>query len=66
MVCTGCARCENFKRDFVARTFALIAPVQPVVHRASCSNKTVPNAPKWYETNQIMMLGSIGVGWERC
>ena len=65
MVCTGSARCENFKHDFVARTFALIAPVQPVLHRVSCSNKTVPNAPKWYEMHQIMRLGSIGVGWQR-
>ena len=29
-----------------ARTFALIALVQPVLHRALCSNKTIQNAPK--------------------
>ena len=46
MVCTGCARCENFKQDFVARTFALIAPVRPVLHRVLCSNETIPNTPK--------------------
>jgi len=34
-----------------ARTFALIALVQPVLHRALCSNKTIQNAPKHYETH---------------
>ena len=63
MVCTGCARCENFKQDFVARTFALIAPVRPVLHRVSCSNEMVPDAPKHYETQQKMSLGSNGVDW---
>jgi len=33
----------------MAQTCALIAQVQPVLHRASCSNKTLPNAPKHYE-----------------
>ena len=61
MVCTGCARCENFKQDFVARTFALIAPVRPILHRVYCRNKMVPNAPKHYETHQNMSLGSDGV-----
>ena len=64
MVCAGCVRCENFKHDVVARTFALIAPVRPILHRVSCYNVIVPNAPKWYEMHQIMRLGSIGVGWE--
>jgi hypothetical protein len=56
-----CARCEKFWRDFVVRSFALIAPVQPVLHRVSCSNEMVPNAPKLYETQQNMSLGSNGV-----
>ena len=46
----------------MARTCALIAPVQPVLHRVSCSNETLPNAPKYYETHQNMSLGSNGVG----
>ena len=50
--------CENIRRDFVARTFALIAPVQPILHRVSCSNEMVPDAPKHYETQQKMSLGS--------
>jgi len=45
----------------VARTFALIAPVQPILHRVSCSNEIVPNAPKHYETHQNMSLGPGGV-----
>ena len=61
MVCTGSARCKNFKQDFVARTIALIAPVRPILHRVSCSNEIVPNAPKHYETHQNMSLGPDGV-----
>src|SRR6185369_10212269 len=61
MVWIGCVRCENIRRDFVARTFALIAPVQPILHRVSCSNEMVPNAPKHYETHQTMSLGPDGV-----
>ena len=58
----GCVRYEKFRCIFVARTFALIAPVQPVLYRVSCSNETLPNAPKHYETHQNMSLGSNGVG----
>ena len=56
-----CARCEKYWCDFVARSFALIAPVQPVLHRVSCNNEMVPNGPKLYETQQNMSLGSNGV-----
>ena len=52
----------KFRCDFMARTSALIAPVQPILHRVSCSNKTLPNAPKHYETHTNMSLGSNGVG----
>jgi len=47
----------------VARTFALIAPVQPILHRVSCGNEILPNAPKHYEMHQNMSLGSNGVDW---
>ena len=60
----GCIRCvclEKLQRDFEARTFALIAPVQYALHQVSCSYKTIPNAPKHYETYQNMSLGSNGV-----
>ena len=36
----------KLQHDFVARTFALIAPVQYVLQQVSCSYETIPNAPK--------------------
>src|SRR6185437_15956980 len=57
----GCVHCEKFQNDFMAQTCALIAPLQPVLHRVSCSNETLPNATKHYETYQNMSLGSNGV-----
>ena len=56
-----CVRCQKFWCEFVARTFALIAPVQPISHRVSCSNETIQNAPKHYKTHQFMSLASNGV-----
>ena len=53
----GCVRYQKFWCDFVARTFALISPVQPVLHQVSCSNETIQNAPKYYKTHQYMSLG---------
>ena len=35
MVWIRCVGCEKTRRDFVAQTFALIAPVHPVLHRVS-------------------------------
>jgi hypothetical protein len=61
----GCIHCEKFGHDFVARTSALIAPFQHVLHRVSCSNEIVPNAPKHYETQEKMSLKSNGVDWVR-
>ena len=61
----GCVRCEKSQRDFMAQTFALIAPVHSVLHRVSCSYETIPNAPKHYATHQNMSLGSNGVDWVR-
>ena len=45
----------------MGRTFELIAPVQPILHRVSCSNETLQEAPKCYEMHQNMSLGSNGV-----
>ena len=45
-----------------ARTFAIIASVQPVLHRVSCSNETLLNAPKYNEMHKNMSLGSNGIG----
>ena len=61
----GCVRCEKSRHDFVARTFALIAPVWRVLHQVSCSSETVQNAPERKETHQNMSLGSNGVDRER-
>ena len=60
----GCFHCEKSRCDFVAQTFALNAPVHPVLHRVSCSYEMIPNAPKHYETHQNMHLASYG--WIRC
>src|SRR6185312_471020 len=57
----GCIRCEKSRRDIVAETFALIAPVHPVLHQVSSSYETIPDAPKHYETHQNMSLVSNGV-----
>ena len=63
----GWFRCKKFRCEFVARTFALIAPVQPVLHRVSCSNETIQIAPKHYKTHQNMSLRSNGwIGFVRC
>ena len=53
--------CEKSRRDFMARTFALIAPVQYVLHQVSCSYETIPNAPKYYKTYWNITLGFNGV-----
>ena len=44
-----CVLCEKFWCDFMAKTCALIAPVQPILYRVSCSNETLTNTPKHYE-----------------
>jgi len=59
----GCVRCEKSRCDFMARTFVLIAPVHPVLHRVSCSYETITDEHKHYETYQNMSLGSNGVDW---
>ena len=59
----GCVLCEKSGRGFVARTFALIAPVHTVLHRVSCSYETITNAPKHNEAFENISLGSNGVDW---
>jgi len=49
--------------EFVAQTFVLIATVQYVLQQVSCSDETIPNAPKYYETDRNISLGSNGVDW---
>ena len=57
----GCICYEKFQNDFMAQTCALSAPVQPVLQPVSCSNGTLPNAPKHYEMHQNMCLWSNGL-----
>ena len=57
----ACVRCEKIQRDLAAPTFALIAPVQYVLQQVSCSYEMIPNAPKYYETDRNISLGSNGV-----
>ena len=56
----GCVRCEKFRRDFMARTFAL---VRPVIHRVSYGNQTVLDASKWYEMHGNVSFDPNGVDW---
>jgi hypothetical protein len=44
----------------MAQTSALIAPLQPFLHRVSSINETFPNTPKHYETQKNM---SLGINW---
>ena len=60
-----CVRCKKLQRDFMARTFALIELVQYVLQQVSCSYETIPNAPKYYETDRNISFGSNGVDWVR-
>ena len=55
--------------DFVARTFALIAPVQPISHRVSCSNETIQNAPihefrvQWGGSGAFIAKNPDAISW---
>ena len=57
----GSYHCEKFQFDFMARTCALIALVQPVLQRVLCTNETLPNATKYNMMHQNMSLGSNAV-----
>ena len=35
-----------------ATSFTNFCTVRSILHRVSCGNQTVPNAPKWYKTHQ--------------
>ena len=59
----GYVRCKNSWRDFVSRTFVLTAPVHYVLLQVSCSYETIPNAPKYCETDRNISLGSNRVDW---
>ena len=52
-----CILCEKFLCNFMAQTCALIALVQPVLHRVDKCTQTLE------KTHQNMSLGSNGVDW---
>ena len=52
---------KNCDASLCHELFVLIAPVQPISHRVSCSNETIQNAPKHCKTHQFMSLASNGV-----
>ena len=54
----GYVRCKKSRCDFLAQTLALIAPVQYVLQQVSCSYGMIRNAPKYYETDRNISLGS--------
>jgi len=56
-----CVPCNKFWYDFVARFFALIAPVQYVLLHVSCSYEIIRNELKHYATPENMNLGFNGV-----
>jgi len=60
----GYVCCKKLQSDFMTQTCALIAPVEPILHRVPCSNETLPNAPKHYEMLQNMSL--VKMGWIEC
>ena len=60
-----CVRWEKSRRDFVARAFALITLIHPILHRVSCSYETIWNAPKYYAMHQNMSLRSNVADWLR-
>ena len=52
---------KKLRRAFVERTFALIAPVWPILHRVLCCNQVVQKTSKLYETHHNIGLRYNGV-----
>ena len=59
-----CVRCEKIQCDFMARPCALIAPLQAILHRVSCSSEILPNAPNTMKHTKTGVQGRIG--WIGC
>ena len=57
----GCIRWKKIPKRLHGTNLSINWHVQPVLHRVSCSNETLPNAPKHYEIHQNMNLWSNGV-----
>ena len=58
---------EKSWRDFMARTFAWIAPAHTILHRVSCSYERITDELKHYETTKTWDYGPLGwIGCIRC
>jgi len=55
-----CVHCENIPHNFAARTYALIAPVWPILHWVYCRNK---NNPKCTQTLRNATKDEFRVQW---
>ena len=66
---SNCVDRERKFREILTRlcgtNFCINCTSWPILHRVSCSRKTVPNAPKGNETHQNISLGTNGVDRER-
>ena len=60
-----CIRCQKFRCEFVAWSFALIASVQPVLHRISCSYETNPKCTQTVRNEPILEF-RVQWGWIGC
>ena len=63
MGCIRCVGCEKLQHDIVARTFALIAPVQYVCnkfHAVTKRSQMYPNTTKHTKTLVLGQMGWIG------
>ena len=58
----GCVHYKKSRGDFMARTFALIGPVQYVLQQVSCSYGMIPNARKYYKTDRNISSQWSGLG----
>ena len=61
---TWYVRCEKFRRDFVARTFALVRPVLPRVFKTTKWSRMHPNSTKCTKTTAQGPMWCIGS--DRC
>ena len=68
----GCVRCEKFRRDFVARTFALVRTVLHEFCKATKQSRMLPNhtnAPKrqfrvrWGVSGAFVAKNSDATSW---
>ena len=62
MVFIGCIRSEKFQRDFVAQTFALIAPDWPICAEFNAEQKHEFRVP-WCDSRAFVVKSSDATSW---